>query len=443
MSLRTLSFGLVAGITLVAAPFREAHAQSREPLCVVSQTQRLLRAETLLVAQGDRIAAAPLASRGPAGEQFVVVVPEVVDALSHSAPAPRTVSYNLLGGLVGGGSGFAVLRLDDQMHVVGDRVFVPHTARNPPVAGRSRATTPLATTLDTGVLVLERVGDDLYSTVIPATGAIPPETRVLAAPAPVEGTARGFEWFTLIARHDGAIALAGTVDGQVFSLRFDPSGHLRGNPSRWDERVGGPMQLLPTNDGPVAALLGRPVRGTGPHNEQARMQVLVALDDALRPAAQPFATGFAQFPLAMVQRGRSMMLFQWAEQQGVAISTLPIGDRRFGEQLPRLYYAQPPLDGNPVGHAATLGAGNIAYDVSLYGETQLGLHGHVTWLAPSGTPYIRRDVLALGLDAALPPVVFPASDGVVVITIGDDETGGAVDAYHVRCDLVALPQSAP
>jgi hypothetical protein len=389
------------------------------------------------------MAAASFATSGARGEHYVLIVPQTGDFVSaHASQARReeALGYNMLGGLMGGASGYAAIRLDDRMQVVDDRVFVAEPVPTPPQNGHSVATLPVAVTVASGVLVVARHAGDLYASVIPPSGPIPAATRVAAAPAPVEGAARGFEWITATARAEGAVALAGTSDGQVVAIRFDSNGAVRGTPARWEDRVGGPMEFVPSHDGPLAALLGRPVRGTGPHNEQARVQVLVSLDENLRPVGQPFATGFAQFPLAMVQRGRSMLIFQWAEQQGVAISTLPVGERHFGEQLPRLYYAQPPLEGSHAGHAATLGASNIVFDVASYLESGGGMHGHVTWLAPSGTPYIRRDVLALRLEPAFAPAVLPAADGVVVITGGTDETGGAVDAYHVRCDLVSVPQ---
>jgi hypothetical protein len=442
-SARSDGVSALAFALLATAVGTRAYAQSREPLCTTVATQRLVRGEHLWTGHGERMAAASFATAGARGERHVVIVPEISDFVSARGSQARpaaALGYGGLGGLMTGASGFAAIRLDDQMHVVDDRIFVADPVATPPENGQSVATLPVAVTLAAGVLVVARHAGDLYATVVPPSGPIAAPRRVATAPPPPERGRRGFEWLTATARADGAIALAGTFDGAVVAIRFDANGSVRGTPALWEERVGGPMELLPSPDGPIAAFLGRPVRGTGPHNEQARVQVLVALNENLRPVGQPFATGFAQFPLAMVRRGRSMLVFQWAEQQGVAIATLPIGDRRFGEQLPRLYYAQPPLEGSSAGHAATVGASNIVFDVANYTETAGGVHGHVTWLAPSGTPYIRRDVLALRLEEAFSPAVFPAVDGVVVVTGGTDETGGAIDAYHVRCDLVSLPQ---
>ncbi len=414
-----IAFTLAMSLPIVAS------AQTHEPLCVPVASQRLLVGDRLSAPDGERMAVQPFATTGPQGERFVMVVHENVEGLALPHAVRRHVGelgYEAMGGLGTSRPGRVYVRLNDQLHVVGEPVFVPEPVSNPPVGGHSQSTLPVAVTLPSGVLVIERIAGDVFATRVPNTGAIAAPSHIATAPSADENVPRGFDWITAVARGDGAIALAGTLDGQVVAMHFDHDGALQGTATAWSTRVGGPMQLLPS-DGPIAALLGRPVRGTGPHNEQARVQILVPLDEALRPAGDPFATGFAQFPFAAVQRGRSMYVFQWSEQQGVAIATLPIGERRLGEQLPRLYYAQPALDGANAGHTATLAAGNIVYDVAMYAESQGGLHGHVAWLAPAGAPVLRRDVLALRLNPVLPPVALPASDGVVVFTAGNDEQG--------------------
>ncbi len=438
-------FRIRAGLLLAAlACSSVAAAQSREVSCIPVESRRILAGERTEVADGDRMAVATLPAAGPNGERYVLVLHQMIEGLSAPHAVRRDVGelgYLAMGGLAGTmPSGRTVVRLDEQLRRVGEPVFVQDPVASPPVNSHAVGTLPIAVTTTSGVLVLERLAGDLFAMRVPANGVIAPPARVASAPAPVEGTQRGFEWFTAIARREGTVALAGTYDGQVVALRFDREGALQGTPATWAHRVGGPMVLLPTFDGPLGALLGRPVPGTGPHNEQARMQALVSLDDQLRPTGEPFATGFAQFPLAAAQRGRTLNVFQWVEQQGVAIATLPIGERRFGEQLPRLFYAQPPLEGSAIGTAATLGASHIVYNVGLYGEVQGGVHGHVLWLAPGDTQdalHLRRDVLALRTTLAAPPVALAATDGVVVFTVGDDETGGGVDAYHVRCDLLS------
>lgn len=390
------------------------------------------------------MAVAPLPAAGPHGERFVLVLHERSNGLTSPHAVRRDLGEpgyeptDILGEVVP--SGRVIVRLDEQLRAVGSPVFVQDPSTGLSSGSQHRVgSLPIALTTASGVLVLERLGDDLFATRVSVAGTITPPARIAVAPPPVEGPQRGFAWLTAVARREGSVALAGTYDGQVIALRFDREGAVQGLPAAWTQRVGGPMVFLPTLDGPVGTLLGRPVPGTGPHNEQARVQALVSLDDRLRPTGEPFATGFAQFPLAAAQRGRTLSVFQWVDQQGVAIASLPVGDRRIGEQLPRLFYAQPPLEGSALGTAATLGASNIVYNIALYGEAQGGVHGHVLWIAPGGTQdalHLRRDVLALRTVLAAPPVILPASDGVVVFTVGEDETGGSVDAYHVRCDLL-------
>lgn len=448
-----------------------ARAQTREPLCVTVEARRLLTGPWLGASGSDRLVAQPLVVPGPGGERFVVAVrdpehtlrvgdaralPRTLDELEYGPPAATgeaAAAQHAPPGAPGAPprpAGLVVLRLSPELRVVGAPEFVPDpvqpTAREREGEDTAPPGIPTGVSLASGVLVLEHIGGDVYATVVPPSGPVPAPRRVAQSPTVRSNDEhRGFVWLTATARGDGAIALAGTDQGDVMALRFDRAGALAGPPTLWTQRVGGPMELLPTGpEGPIAALLGRPVRGTGPDNEQARVQVLVTLSDALTPVGEPAGTGFAQFPLAYALRGRTVVVFQWAQQQGVAIATLPITPRRLGEQLPRLWYAQPPLEGVLLGHAAQLGRGNILYNVVAYGDpTAGGVHGHVAWVPPSGVPTIRRDVLPVRARLLAPPGLIPAADGVVAITASYDETGGAVDAFHVRCDLVALPETAP
>ena len=93
-----------------------------------------------------------------------------------------------------------------------------------------------------------------------------------------------------------------------------------------------------------------------------------------------------------------------------------------------------------MGHGSAV-ASSVVFDVAFYGDANGEVRGHLAWVPPEGTPTLRRDVLALHASLLAAPVVVPASDGVVVVVPVEDETGTAVDAYHVRCDLVALPPS--
>jgi hypothetical protein len=434
--------------TAVLGTASVATAQTREPLCVTVESRRLASGSWLGANGSDRLVARPLLTAGANGERFVVAVRDPEHTL-HTAGAPRVprgveeLGFARPPQPSARPSGLTVIRVGADLRPVGEAVFVPD-----PVANARRADEetvapgiPVGVSLGAGVLVLQHVAGDVYATVVPSSGAIPAPRRVAQSPTVSSGNEQGgFVWLTATPRGDGAIALAGTEEGDVVAMRFDRTGALVGEPGLWTQRVGGPMQLLPTGDGPIAALLGRPVRGTGPENEQARVQVLVPLTEGLQPANEPVNTGFAQFPMAYTLRGRSLILFQWAQQQGVAIATLPVGDRRIGEQLPRLWYANPPLEGLNLGQDAILGPGNIVYNVVAYGDPVAGgVHGHVGWLPPSGQPTVRRDVLPVRARVVAPPQLLPAEDGVVVVMGTYDETGGAVDAYHVRCDLVTLP----
>jgi hypothetical protein len=442
-----LGCGTLAALVVAAAP-GAARAQNREPLCVTVEARRLVSGPWLGANGSDLLVAQPLLVPGARGERFVVAVrdpehtlhagdaralPRPLDELGYArptSPAPRP-------------GGLTVVRVGADLRPVGEPVFVADPVPSPRQEGEETIAPgiPVGVALASGVLVLEHVAGDVYATVVPPSGPVPAPRRVAQSPTVQSaGDHRGFVWLTATARGDGAIALAGTEEGDVVALRFDRTGALSGEPALWTQRVGGPMQLLPTGEGPPAALLGRPVRGTGPENEQARVQVLVPLTEALTPAGEPTNTGFAQFPMAYALRGRTLTLIQWAQTQGVAIAMLSVGERRLGEQLPRLWYAQPPLEGLHLGHDAIVGPGNILYNVVAYGDPVAGgVHGHVSWMPPSGQPIVRRDVLPIRARLVAPPRLIPAEDGVVAVVASYDETGGAVDAYHVRCDLVTVP----
>lgn len=429
---------------------RIVDAQQREPLCVTVESRRLISGPWLGANGSDRLVAEPLRVPGAQGERFVVAVrdpehtlwagdarglPRKVDELGYAGP-PSLESRS---------AGLTVVRVGSDLRVIGEAMFVADPVPSVRPEGEETVAPgiPVGVSLPAGVLVLEHISGDVYATVVPPSGAIAPPRRVAQSPTVSNpGEHRGFTWLTATARGEGAIALAGTDQGDVVALRFDRSGALQGDPVLWSRRVGGPMQLLPTGEGPIAALLARPVRGTGPQNEQARVQVLVTLDETLSPVGEPINTGFAQFPMAYTLRGRTLMLFQWAQQQGVAIATWPVDERSIQQQLPRLWYAQPPLEGIPLGQDALLGPGNIVYNVVAYGDPVAGgVHGHVSWVPPSGQPVVRRGVLPVRARLITPPRLLPAEDGVVVVMATYDETGGAVDAFHVRCDLVTVPAS--
>jgi hypothetical protein len=338
------------------------------------------------------------------------------------------------------------LRVDPDLGVQGEAVFVrdPVMSPRPPDEETIAPGIPVGATVDAGVLVLEHLRGDVYATVVPPTGAVPVAARVAEAPVPLAADAhRGFVWLTLVERaREGrreALALAGTDDGSVVSLRFDGAGQRVGEPTRWSRRVGGAMTLLPVPEGarPVA-LLERPVRGTTAQGTQAREQVLVRLGDTLEPVSEPERTGLGPYPTGYATRGQTLVLTQWAEARGLALATLPVRDGSVTVELPRIYTTTP-FAGVPLGHAMVRG-GTILYDLMLHGDDVAGaLHGYLAWVPPAGAPFARREVLPLRARVLAPPALLPAEDGFIAVLAGEDETGAGVDAAHVRCELVTLP----
>jgi hypothetical protein len=68
------------------------------------------------------------------------------------------------------------------------------------------------------------------------------------------------------------------------------------------------------------------------------------------------------------------------------------------------------------------------------------MHAYLVYFDGAGTPFPRRDVMPLRTRVIAPPALLPAEDGVVAVMANVDEMGGGIDAVHVRCDLVTLPQ---
>lgn len=420
-------------------------AQAREPLCVTVEQRRLVSASYLLANGSDRIAARPFRAVGPDGAAFAVAVrdPEQsfrvgaqrdlrrsLDELElngHTAPPART-------------PGLLVVRMSTQLGVVGEAVSLPDPVPNPRTEETVPPGIPVGVTVDDGLLVIEHVLGDLYATVVAPTGPVPAPTRVAEAPPPEESHHRGFVWLTATELGHGAIALAGTDDGEVVALRFDEHGHRVGDPLLWHQRVGGAMRLLPVADGAEpTALLERPVRGATTTGEQAREQVMVHLRPTIEPDGEPDRVGFGPYETAAVLRTNRLVLTQWAESRGLALSALPLLHGRPQIETPRIWTTTA-FEGVPLGHAAILGPGQVIYDLMLHGDDVAGaLHAYATFIPPAGTPFPRRDVLPLRARVIAPPALLPAEDGFVAVLAVHDELGGGVDAMHVRCDMVTLP----
>lgn len=425
-----------------------ASAQSREPLCVTTEVRRLVSAPFLQVNGSDYLVAKPLPSPGRDGAAFVVAVrdPDHSLRVGDARALARTVDEMEFAGPhrpAERDPGLTVLRLDREMRVVGEALFLADPVRGERGEETFAPGIPAGVTVDDGVLVVEHVAGDLYATVIPPSGAAPPPRRVAEAPLASSTGHRGFVWMTAVERRAGdargAAVLAGTDDGEVTALAFDGHGQRVGDPLLWRQRVGGAMQLAAPPGGDPVALLERPVRGTTATGQQAREQVLVRLSPTLEPVGEPERLGLGPYPTVALARGRDLVISQWAESRGLAIASLPVDDGRVRVELPRIWTTEP-FEGIPLAHAAVRGPGNVLYDLMLHGDDVAGgLHAYVTYVPPAGTVYPRRDVIPFRARVIARPALLPAEDGAVVIMATYDELGGGVDAAHVRCEMVTLP----
>lgn len=436
---------LVLSLALLAP---SALAQTREPLCATVRSQRLLSGPSLPVEGSDLVAAQAFRSLAPDGAAFVVAVRDPDETLRVGArrALPRALSeleYQSPAAPSTRGAGLVVLRLDRELQVVGE----PARLADPVSSERGEETNPpgipVAVAVDAGVLVVQHVSGDLYATLVPRDGAATSPTRVAEAPLVVRGH-RGFVWISaapdLVDGAHGAAVLAGTEQGEVVVLRFDGAGARRGGERLWRQRVGGAMQLVALRDGAShVALLERPVRGTALDGEQARAQVLVQLSTNLEPEGDPVALGLGPYETVAVSRGERLVVGQWAESRGFAVSQLPLEGRGVRVELPRIWTTER-FDGVALGHRAVLGASGVIYDLMLHGDDVAGgLHAYATFVPPAGAPYVRRDVMPLRARVVARPALLPADDGFVAVMGVYDELGGGVDAVHVRCEMVTLP----
>jgi hypothetical protein len=61
---------------------------------------------------------------------------------------------------------------------------------------------------------------------------------------------------------------------------------------------------------------------------------------------------------------------------------------------------------------------------------------HLAWVPPSGEPMLRRNVVPVFGTVLGAPAMVAAEDGFVAVVAHNDEAGFALDAYHVRCEMV-------
>lgn len=414
--MRAFSKACAVFITAIASAVvpSMAAAQAREPLCRTVETRRVHGENASASNVGDSVFAAPILQAARDGAKFTVV-------WRVSRPVAQ------------GGTTVRFARLDEQMRRVGavTSLTVAAMAQDYGAGALSIAALP------TGTLVLFRADAGMYASLISADGVASSPRELFSVTGEVEGSRNRVVWSSTIERGDGAIALVGALDGAVRALRFDQAGAVR-TETTWTQRVGGVTRLLPTPNGPVAALLERALPGVGLHGEQPAVQMLVTLDEQLLPVAAPERTGFAQYPWASVARGSSVEVMQWAGAQGVAIGRLPVSARRVGSEAPRLWYAQPAFAG--VAHFASALHTSDGITYSLVITSSAMSESHLAWIPPSGEPMLRRNVVPVFGTILGSPALVPAQDGFVALVAQNDETGFALDAHHVRCELVQRAQ---
>jgi len=450
MSTTRHGIAALAALAVCTAFGAEVVAQAREPLCVPVATRRLVSAPFLLANGSDRIVAQPLPAVASDGAAFVVALRDPEHSLRIGArrALPRSLASLELASperLPEVTPGLAVLRVDRDLRVVGDGVFVPDPVPSVRAGETYPPGIPVGATVASGVVVAQHIGGDVYVTRVGAAGEALTAVRVAQAPpAATAAGRRGFVWITLASRtvegQAGAALLAGTDEGEVVAVSLGPDGQRVGEPVLWSQRVGGAMRLLPTAPGSEsAAVLERPVRGTTTTGQQAREQVLVRLGPTLEPLGEPTRLGLGPYEIAAARRGDTMVISQWVDGRGFGVVTAPLREGRLVPETPRIWTTTP-FEGIALGHAMALGPGGILYDLMLHGDDVAGgLHAYLTFLPPAGSPFPRRDVMPLRARVIAPPQLLPAEDGVVAVLATYDELGGGVDAVHLRCDMVTLP----
>lgn len=439
------AWALTLAMCLAGAATR---AQTREPLCAMTRARRLASAPVLLAEGSDFVAAQAFRRAPEQGAAFAVAVRDPDETLRVGArrSLPRALAeleYQGPAAPSTRGPGLVVMRLHRDLSLAGDALRLP----DPVSSTRGDETfppgIPAAVAVDAGVLVVQHIAGDLYATLVPPSGEVAAPTRVAEAPLVVRGH-RGFVWLSAAeALRDGshgAVVLAGTAQGEVMVLQFRGDGARAAEPRLWQQRVGGAMQLVALRGGARhVALLERPVRGASLDGSQARAQVLVNLSPGLDPEGEPTALGLGPYETTAVSRGDRLVLSQWAEARGFAVSTLPVDERGVRIETPRLWTTER-FEGVPLGHRAVLGPAGVVYDLMLHGDDVAGgLHAYSTYVPPAGTPYSRRDTMPLRARVVARPALIPAEDGFVAVMGVYDELGGGVDAVHVRCEMVTLP----
>lgn len=416
-----ISLAAFGSFTLLSAA---AIAQPTEPLCRTVRVTRIANSVDPVRNGSDQVGLLTLPATAANGARYVLAWREV-----HPASA--------------GGTVIRLARLSQTMRKVGAvETLTTDALRSDEGDGAFSAAN-----LPTGGMLLFRVGDQLHQIRIAADGTA---GRILPlfATTDVSENAPNIAFTSMTERPANAtlpahiISIVGYSTGAVRAFRVLDDGTIRDDLT-WSQRVGGTMRLLPSPAStPIVALLERPLPGVGLNGERPALQMLVTLDEQLRPVGTPERTGFAQFPWdAAGTRQSALRVAQWVSGQGVAIAHFPVTAARVSVDTPRLWSAQPALGGLSVGTAMITGADGISYSLVISQDTRAGLlEGHMAWIPPSGEPALRRNVLSLNGELAGRVRLLPASDGFAAVVPVNDETGFALEAHHVHCELVRRPQ---
>ena len=408
--MKTLNTCVVALTVSLAA--NAVAAQAREPLCRNVETRRISAHASTAQNLGESVLSRPILGGARGDARFVLVWREW-RAEREGGPVAR------------------VARIGEDLRRVGATATLSVSGRAGEVASLAIAALPEKT------LVFASVGSALFVIAMDASGAQSAAREVVALPDAPEGQPRNrIVWATAAERPDGVVVLAGALDGSVRAYRFDRNGE-KTSEATWTQRVGGAMRLLPTGEGgAIAALLHRPLPGVGPSGEEPAVQMLVTLDERLVPVGPPDRTGFAQFPFSAVTRGASVEVAQWVERRGVAIGRLPVSARRVALDNPRLWFAQPSFAGSARYAAGLSASDGVSYALVIGDHAGEAVESHLAWIPPSGEPMLRRNVVPVFGAVLGAPAMLPAADGFVAVVAHNDEAGFALDAYHVRCELV-------
>ncbi len=401
-------------------------AQQREPLCRTVRVLRLAHSSEPVRPNNDALAVITLRRPAPDTTRYVIAWREV-----HPVSA--------------GGTVLRIARLSTSFQKIGPTQTMESEAMRADDGEGALS----AANLPEGGMFVFRVQNTLQSVRVFVDGTA---VRVLPlfanATEDATATTPRIVWTSMVERAANAsvsphiVTLVGYNDGSLRAFRIMPDGAITDD-TTWTQRVGGSVRLLPTQANmPIVGLLERTLPGVGLNGDRPAIQMLVTLDERLAPVGTPERTGFAQFPWDVsTTRQGLLQIAQWVSGQGLAIARFSVTAQRVNLEVPRLWYLQPPLGGYNIATSAVTSNDGIGYSLVISQDSRAGLlEGHMSWIAPSGEPALRRNVLSLNGDLAARPRLLAAADGFVALVPVNDETGFAVEAHHVHCELVRRPE---